>query len=615
MRVDNLIHKFSLFAVLLSVSLPVLSQGATALAEEAASMAPGEFRIMQANVDSTVADFGDLLQSEGSASVIAWSNKALWDPVRKQVDFFGSGHRGGTHHIRYNASTDTWTELFYVPHVTDGSIPFGHGYDQNAINPATGDMYFRPYNQLTVRKHDKNLEQMPYVYDDQWENIPVPPDMPDPGAKQVASSLEYFPEMGGLIYTDGHPRAGVRFYNEATDQWSELAPGEQVPMGPYQNMSKYSPVHKVIMFGGGNGSTDLYLLDETGTVTNISGDIDNPEVIIGGHSADARLTSDPISGDFLAFAANGNIYQYNIADDNWTNVGTHPIAEYSNDGAPWFVAVPIEEYGVIMFLAWNYDNSKMVLYKHAAATGPALAFTATPAEIDLGQTSELAWNAANASACIASGAWTGSKPVVSAETIAPSDTGTYQLVCSNNEGSTTRSVTVTVNASVPEVTLVASPATVDEGNISTLTWSVSDADSCMASGAWSGIKNIAGGNETVSPNTTSQYILTCSNSAGSAQADVTVTVMQANSDADQDGLSDSDEMTYGTDPMDPDSDDDGFTDGEEVNAGSNPNDANDIPMSNSDSGGGAASVLILFIEFGFWLAAFKRRRRLAIADG
>ena len=50
------------------------------------------------------------------------------------------------------------------------------------------------------------------------------------------------------------------------------------------------------------------------------------------------------------------------------------------------------------------------------------------------------------------------------------------------------------------------------------------------------------------------------------------------SDSDNDGLSDSAERDYGSDPMLSDTDGDGFTDGDEVDAGTSPTDINDIPM-------------------------------------
>lgn len=51
-------------------------------------------------------------------------------------------------------------------------------------------------------------------------------------------------------------------------------------------------------------------------------------------------------------------------------------------------------------------------------------------------------------------------------------------------------------------------------------------------------------------------------------------------DGDGDGLLDSEEMEYGTDPGKVDSDDDGFQDGEEVDGNTNPADAADKPYQN-----------------------------------
>jgi len=42
------------------------------------------------------------------------------------------------------------------------------------------------------------------------------------------------------------------------------------------------------------------------------------------------------------------------------------------------------------------------------------------------------------------------------------------------------------------------------------------------------------------------------------------------SDSNDDGLSDGDEMGLGTDPLDPDTDDDGLSDGDEVGRGTDP---------------------------------------------
>ena len=76
----------------------------------------------------------------------------------------------------------------------------------------------------------------------------------------------------------------------------------------------------------------------------------------------------------------------------------------------------------------------------------------------------------------------------------------------------------------PVVTLAASPTLVGPGNSSTLTWTVSGATSCTASGGWSGAKSATGGSEAVSPSATTVYTLTCTSASGSTVRNVTVTL-------------------------------------------------------------------------------------------
>jgi MYXO-CTERM domain-containing protein len=77
----------------------------------------------------------------------------------------------------------------------------------------------------------------------------------------------------------------------------------------------------------------------------------------------------------------------------------------------------------------------------------------------------------------------------------------------------------------PTVSLNANPTSVNQGGSSQLTWNSSNADSCAASGAWSGNKGLSG-NEMVGPlSATSTFTLACSASGGaSASRSVTVTV-------------------------------------------------------------------------------------------
>ena len=154
-----------------------------------------------------------------------------------------------------------------------------------------------------------------------------------------------------------------------------------------------------------------------------------------------------------------------------------------------------------------------------------------PAVVEKGKSKILIWNVENAVSCIASsdpvGKWSGPKdPTVSSENITNLTANTtFTLTCTNAAGtSSNASVSVTV-MSKPVVTLLVDPTSVNSGENATLTWTVQDAVSCVASNGWSGAKNIAGGSEVISNITTNKtFVLTCSNPVGSTAVTKTVTV-------------------------------------------------------------------------------------------
>ncbi len=77
---------------------------------------------------------------------------------------------------------------------------------------------------------------------------------------------------------------------------------------------------------------------------------------------------------------------------------------------------------------------------------PTLTLSANPATINSGQQSVLTWNTSNATACTASGGWSGAKNVNGSETVGPlTQTTTYTLNCTGAGGSVNRNATVTVN--------------------------------------------------------------------------------------------------------------------------------------------------------------------------
>ncbi len=159
---------------------------------------------------------------------------------------------------------------------------------------------------------------------------------------------------------------------------------------------------------------------------------------------------------------------------------------------------------------------------------PTLTFTANPTSIVRGQSSSLSWSSSLATSCIAGEGWGGIKSTSGTQSVSPTETTTYDLVCSGAGGSIPRSVTVTVTEPTPAPTLTftATPSSITQGGSSTLDWSSGNASSCTASGGWSGSKSLSN-TQSVSPTQTTTYTLRCDGPSGSITRSATVTVTSA----------------------------------------------------------------------------------------
>jgi hypothetical protein len=76
----------------------------------------------------------------------------------------------------------------------------------------------------------------------------------------------------------------------------------------------------------------------------------------------------------------------------------------------------------------------------------------------------------------------------------------------------------------PTVTLTANPTNVVSGATATLTWSSTNANSCSASGGWSGSRGTSGTEATAALSANATFTLVCNGPGGSGTASVTVTV-------------------------------------------------------------------------------------------
>lgn len=122
-------------------------------------------------------------------------------------------------------------------------------------------------------------------------------------------------------------------------------------------------------------------------------------------------------------------------------------------------------------------------------------FTADPNPIGVGGQSRLSWIAIPSNAtCVASGRWNGTRGASGGETL-PVFTHigayAYDLTCRNpaNGSQTTRRVIINVK-DAPRVEITANPEKLPaRGGNTTISWKVSNADSCRAFDGWSGNKN------------------------------------------------------------------------------------------------------------------------------
>jgi outer membrane protein assembly factor BamB len=159
---------------------------------------------------------------------------------------------------------------------------------------------------------------------------------------------------------------------------------------------------------------------------------------------------------------------------------------------------------------------------------PVVSIALAPSQVSAGQNSQLTWSATGATACTASGAWTGDVAISGSQSVTQAATGSYSytVTCSGSGGSTAQSATLTVSTPAPLVTIGVSPSAISTDHTATLTWSASNVSSCVASGAWSGLQppsgsmtvaQFAAGNAT--------YTLTCSNGPQSATASALLSVV------------------------------------------------------------------------------------------
>ena len=160
---------------------------------------------------------------------------------------------------------------------------------------------------------------------------------------------------------------------------------------------------------------------------------------------------------------------------------------------------------------------------------PTAQLSAMPTAVAAASASTLTWSSTHASSCAAVGDWSGTLAAAGTQSTGVLMTrATFSLTCTGAGGTTPPvSATVTVYPR-PAVALTATPTAVAAGASSNLTWTSSNADSCSASGGWSGAL-MANGSESTGPITATEvYSIVCTGPGGtSPPASATVALIPA----------------------------------------------------------------------------------------
>lgn len=306
----------------------------TALAKAAAALKPGDWTELKTE--------GYTAELLGKRDILVYSDKAVWDPGSEQVLFIGQDHlRPPPRFIVYDAAANAWRAM-PTPKWAE-PLKWFHAYENNAIDAARGIFYHHPSASRLVHRYD--------IARDAWTTLPEIPG----AATGHGTALEYFPERKGLIRVYG---GAIHYYSEDKNAWSLLR--DKLPMGPYHNVAAYSPAHQVVLFGGGNGSKDLYQLDAAGKITELE------KAPVGLGIGQSVLAVDPVSGHLLALHKDGGFHALNPNTRAWRELKTEGLPFAMKGTSHHLVAAPISTHGVILFFTSGSRGLKVYLYKHAA---------------------------------------------------------------------------------------------------------------------------------------------------------------------------------------------------------------------------------------------------------
>lgn len=351
----------------------------TNLQNAAQALSDGEWReFTSSNWSRSIAE----AQPGSNRSVIDFSQRMHWDSIDKRLWFWGSGHQEPAKIIRYDANSDTWTNINSMPSAISNN---GHAYDEQGIDVQGRYLWKKQHS--SDHFHRMNLDT------GSWQTDVLI----SPGAGSgVAQGMEIFPNfMGTTALLDYSSLYDLRFYDiEASGnpemqgaRYTTGGAGNDIVAGFNHQFIVYDPANQIVVLGGGKEKNNqpanrIYKIANNNALTELdripeSLRSDNRYIGVG---AGAAVLTPGNNGMLYAFQP-PDVYELNpnaAPGNQWRQLPDSPLND--DNVSPWFVTTLIPEYNVIVVNTWAGNQSKMFLFKPGECNNCPVVDTIAPKE-------------------------------------------------------------------------------------------------------------------------------------------------------------------------------------------------------------------------------------------
>lgn len=249
------------YAQFITSTLPINAPGGFTFLESAANaLAPNSWAVFTLPLQNAV--FGS--QAGGTGSILHYANEAQWIPQSRRVGFVGSDHTGTslTDFVWYDESSHSCARTTQAVPVVPG---IAHGFCLNAVNPHTGDYYFKQYG------GGSDVYWKPFASTNFSLKTTAPLNRTNityPTCWWSGSFVGGGAEGCLVIWNEASDNGQIVAFNPLNSTWWNQTGKTPSHSTQYNGLIVYSPVKNCAIYGGGNSApTKIYRLNSDGSFT------------------------------------------------------------------------------------------------------------------------------------------------------------------------------------------------------------------------------------------------------------------------------------------------------------------------------------------------------------